>query len=194
MEGLFPLQKELEKRIEWLKCEGGGGGEEFGCQKPVDKEQVTNCRRFSTVDFSVLRQILTRWRATWAKVRLKQELHNKRFLCDVPHTSSLLCLLIIGTDNSFGLGQLSSNYPQFSSPKSPKNWTASSQVGWHCCQPRLGSSRQQKRKARRAPNINLRYKTSKYQPQVWNIQISTSGIKHPNINLRYKTSKYQPQV
>ena len=42
MEGLFPLQKELEKRIEWLKCEGGGGGEEFGCQKPVEKEQVGN--------------------------------------------------------------------------------------------------------------------------------------------------------
>ena len=41
------------------------------------------------------------------------------------------------------------------------------------------------------PNINLGYKTSKYQPQVWNIQISTSGIKHPNINIRYETSKYQ---
>ena len=38
----FCNKKSQLAKTDWFKYKGGSGGEEFGCQKPVEKEQVGN--------------------------------------------------------------------------------------------------------------------------------------------------------
>ena len=68
--------------------------------------------------------------------------------------------------------------------------------GWRAAGNRRGrrGGRQISTSGIKHPNINLGYKTSKYQPQVWNIQISTLQISTSGIQHKYQLYKYQPKV